>query len=126
MILKEMHYTMDCVKDEDYKLVEGEYKGHKYLAVNNGTHPCCYVSIPNGRAINDDDILCHGRITWHKDRLPEEKPDGNNHWIGWDYAHLFDYISPWRDPLPDEKLWNSAELERACLAVIDQLEGAEE
>lgn len=130
MILKEMHYTMDVIPDEDYKLVEGEYKGHKYLAVNNGFHPCCYVSIPNDKAIDDDDISCHGGITWHKDHLPGENPDDKNHWIGWDYGHVFsnagklkvDYTSPYRNPHSDEKLWCSAELERDCLAVIDQLE----
>ena len=122
MILKEMHYTMNEIENEDRKLVEGEYKGHRYLAVNNGICPCCYVSIPNGKTIDVDDISCHGGVTWHKDYLPGEAPDGKNHWIGWDYAHLYDYISQYRDPHPYEKLWCSAELERDCLNVIDQLE----
>ena len=119
MILKEMHYTCDEICEN---LATGTYKGHEYVVRNYGSHPCCYVSIPEGQAINENSIVCHGGITYNGESLPDEEHVDGLWWIGWDYAHCGDYIFTGRDPKPHEKCWCSAELERDCLKVIDQLE----
>ncbi len=124
MILKEMHYQR---KDICETLANGTYKGHEYIVRNYGSHPCCYVSIPEGQAINEDSIVCHGGITYTGESLPQEECINGVWWIGWDYAHLGDYLClSDRKPSELEKCWTSEELENDCIKVIDQLETTED
>lgn len=119
-----------CIKEMVYShtqgsidiLASGNYKGHRYVIISFGSHPCCYVSIPNRKAIDVDSIVCHGGVTYTSGQLPNgEKTDGV-WWIGWDYAHFGDYICcSDRKPIEFEKCWSVVELEQECLKVIDEI-----
>lgn len=120
MILKEMSYSRNG--DICEVLAEGEYKGHKYVVRSYGTHPCAYVSVAGKKAINTDDIICHGEVTYYKDHLPMSEASDDIWWIGWDYAHSGDRLG-WHEYFPHcEKSWTTKEIEQECLKVIDQLE----
>lgn len=101
----------------------------KILVVDHsGTHPCCYISIPNGYTLNTDDIWCHGGVTWAKPTLPgkindvlPEELKGNVWWIGWDYAHFGDYLAFDGDRAIGT-LWTTDELISECKDVVAQLE----
>lgn len=125
--------TCDILAGEDF-----DYFPEKYLVVSYGTHPCCYVGIPNGVAINTNDILCHGGITFTASELPcylmethgEELKDFSKDtwWIGWDYAHCGDWVFvPHRKPIKPikgccaEKEWTTEELISDCKNVMAQV-----
>ena len=115
MILKEMVYGEYMVNQ---MLAMGTHKGHDYVVKSYGTHPCCYVSIPNGKAVNTDDIYCHGGVTWSDKYVPNEEPVPGVWWIGWDYSHCDDRCGMiWKG-----KEWTAEELEAECIDVIDRME----
>ena len=84
----EMVYTGDVT--ERTLLAHGIYKGLDYYVLSLGSHPCAYVDCKN-YLINEDDIECHGGVTYHADHLhlPLMAIEGN--FIGWDYSHYYDY-----------------------------------
>jgi hypothetical protein len=72
----------------------GTYKGYEYIITFIGHgHRCGYVAVSDGDWSNDDDIDCHGGITFSskkhgaKDLLPVACDDL---WIGFDAAHAWD------------------------------------
>lgn len=115
-------------------LDEGIYKGFHYAIVSYGINPCAYVEIPEGHELygvnNEDefiDIDCHGGITYVS-TIGLIKPSNENHrdghWIGWDYAHAYDYVSY----LPVDfimtnglKKWTTKEILEEVKDVIEQL-----
>lgn len=118
--MKEMVYKPERCDAE--LLACDTYKGFDYYVVSRGTHPCAYVDIKNySKAINVDDIDCHGGITYFESTLDAADHDG---WfIGWDYAHCFDYFGCYRDA-PNTKMyrrWATAEMVAECKRVIDQI-----
>lgn len=100
--MKEMIYTPTRQKAEI--LHKDELNGFEYFIVSFGTHPCCYIKIPEKHELfglsYDDvyesgyDVPCHGGLTYSDDHLLEEE---KGWYIGWDYAHLGDY-SPMLEP----------------------------
>lgn len=48
-----------------------------------------YVGVPKGRALNLDDIDCHGGITYSRHSLIGQE-DTDRWWIGFDTGHAFD------------------------------------
>ena len=105
---------------EAITIAHGEYKGHQFKVWDHGTHPTAYVSVQNGKALDTNDIYCHGGVTWINNHLPDEEPTDDIWWIGWDYAHWGDYI--WSPTATMGKRWTRAEIVNECLHVIDQLE----
>ena len=108
------------------------YKGYEYVVISLGTHPCCYFRIPSGdkyskyKDCDYDDIPLdvHGGITFKSDRLNTAEGFLYGCWIGWDYAHLGDYIE-YTEELKkfnerDGKKWTTEELIRDCKDAIDQ------
>lgn len=89
MIMKEMEYGTGKTEI----LAMGEISGFEYFVISYGTHPCCYIKIPEEheyykKDYDDIDIYCHGGLTYSKESLL----DFEKGWfIGWDYAHLGDY-----------------------------------
>lgn len=90
----EMKYSKDrtCIV-----LDKGSYMGFNYAIVSYGTHPCCYVFLPEthrfyGKHYDEIDIVCHGGLTYSSEDLLFN-PLKNREWvIGWDYAHFNDYV----------------------------------
>ena len=108
--MKEMVYKSDRLENPEV-LAASEYKNHKYTVINYGTHPCCYVEIPDN--IDVDDIRCHGGVTFEG---PVPVGDDKYPCIGWDYAHLDDYASF----NPKGRKYTTEELVNDCKSVIDQ------
>ena len=120
MIYSEMEYLKEAVFDI---LAMGEYRGHRYVVISYGYHPCAYVSMPKGRAILTSGIVCHGGITYVNKDLEGIPSDENTWWIGWDYAHHGDYSGLlW---LMGGKKWTTKEIVEECERVIEQIEDDE-
>lgn len=118
-------------------LATGEKDGYKYCAVSYGTHPCCYVQLPDnhkeyGKIDTDNAALdVHGGITYSREKgNPFKVLDKDKHVIGWDYAHLGDYTGHYIDVRTDPyfwklnlKRWTIKELIQDIFSVIEQLKG---
>ena len=83
-------------------LVNRKYKGYEYAIITLGSHPCSYILLPEGHkyhGIDYDEIplRCHGGLTYSNDHLLKRSHGNlaeNGEWvIGWDYAHLGDFLS---------------------------------
>lgn len=105
------------------------YKGYEYAVMSLGTHPCCYFRIPGGNKYEDCDyedipLDVHGGITFKSDRLNTSEGMLYGCWIGWDYAHLDDYLDGPEELKifsgRDGKKWTTEELIQACKDAIDQ------
>ncbi len=88
--MKEMEYNVNRMQDI---LDEGTFKGYNYKIINYGWHPCAYVEIPRGHrfyGVHYDNIVldCHGGVTFSGER---DFGDGEKYYIGWDYAHAWDF-----------------------------------
>ncbi len=120
----EMVYTGDVT--ERTLLAHGIYKGLDYYVLSLGSHPCAYVNCKN-YLINEDDIECHGGVTYHADHLdlPLIAIEGN--FIGWDYAHCYDFIYLKTDTLEDAlrssrgKKYTTDKMIADCINVIEQI-----
>lgn len=108
------------------------YKGYEFAVMNLGTHPCCYIKLPKGhkyygKNYNDIPLSVHGGLTYSEKHLwvTEDVIDETGWWIGWDYAHIGDYLgfeSVFRHEYePPNKLWTIEELEQDCRNAIDEL-----
>ena len=118
--LNKLYYTSKIEKREIVKT--GYYCSLDYLIVSNGRYPTAYVIIPADwkEIIDDDEIDCHGGITYFKDKLdvfPLE--NDTTSFIGWDYAHYGD-CGVGRSPR-EGKRWTIEEIEIECRQVIDQI-----
>lgn len=127
--MEQMNYTKErlCIV-----LHKGEFKGFKFAIVSYGTHPCCYVFLPKehkyyGKSYDEIDIDCHGGLTYLNEDLIFN-PLVNDDWvIGWDYAHLNDYLGI--DEIEfmkkivhsQDKKWTTEELFEEVKQVIEQL-----
>lgn len=117
--MKEMVYT----KERMYEILDhGTYKGFEYVISSYGTHPCAYVGIPEGNAFyNKDwtegeiDIDCHWGINYSRKGIHGLMQDK---WVlGWDYAHVGDYLGYGFDG----KKWTTEEILNEVHDVIDQI-----
>ena len=117
--MKEMIYTTDWGKLE--WLDHGEYKGYEYVIMSLGTHPTAYVGIPVDEAdtifqeedLEGSDLIdVHGGITYERNYIHDEsknKYSNDKWWIGWDYAHLHDYMAD-NDYGQYRKKWTTEEI----------------
>ena len=85
--------------DKPIILENDVYKGYEYYIITLGSHPCCYVLLPkghryHGRFYDDISIKCHYGLTYSEPTLLKDNVVTGDEWvIGWDYAHMDDYIS---------------------------------
>lgn len=128
----EMEYTSE--PHPGVILTQGTYLGYTYYAVSYGTHPACYVVVPEWHRFykmdeGDIPVWCHGGITFTGDK--SNTLGYPSAWcIGWDYAHCDDYIgfyilTPEFSPLWGKHKWTTEELVQECFGVIKQLKAAE-
>lgn len=116
-------------------IASGEYRHRKYVVVDIGDHPCGYVESLKKSDIRDNiqkyDFVCvNGGINFIDtlDYVIGLPNDFNGvKFIGWDYAHIGDYISAFNDldddcPLKKGKKYTTEEIIEDCHNVIDQLE----
>ena len=124
----------------------GTYKNYDYLVINvHGTHFCAYVRIPKEHPFfkvpyGCIPIDCHGGLTFSEftDFAPLKKLEYDStfhgffwsgkwveeniqmgYWIGWDYAHLGDWM-PYR-PDENDKKWTPDEIALEAKLVIEQI-----
>ena len=106
-------------------LARGIVKGFEFCVVSYGTHPCCYVKIPENHVFyrkswEDIELECHGGVTFASD---DASFCGLGFWVGWDYAHVGDYmVSRFLCIVDnDNKKWSVDELINDVREVIEEL-----
>ena len=126
-----MFYTSNKTCDILY---ENYYKDYHFCIVSYGAYPCAYVEIPHSHHYYEKDYTkiymeCHGGLTFSSDELWFIKNSYDGWWIGWDYAHLNDYVSiPFSKfpiPLYNRKKWSTSEIYEEVKNVIEQLIAAD-
>ena len=123
--IKPMIYQADRKLELLYK---GNYKGYDYYILNLGTHPTAYIEIPKGHKFYKKhydriDLNVHGGLTYSDSELMGIK--STSWFIGWDYAHLGDYLGyevkfEFARCLDDKK-WTTEEIIKDCKNAIDQI-----
>ena len=133
--MKKMIYSS---KRKRELLGKGKYLDYNYYILNLGTHPTAYVEIPKNhkyfkKHYNDINIAVHGGLTYSENYLwlevNEEDFKIRGWFIGWDYAHLGDYIG-YEENYPEEyriggKKWTSNEILKDVYSVCMQLKDSE-
>lgn len=122
--MKDMIYKKEHEKDVLHK---GNYKGFDFAIISYGTHPCAYVKLPNehkyfGKNYDDIPIECHCGLTYSDSNLlPDLFESG--WWIGWDYAHCYDYSGYMMgfDSFTNNRKWQTSEILSEVENVINQL-----
>lgn len=116
---------------ESTLLDAGTIDGYRYAIVSLGSHPCAYVEVPEGhpyrRAYLDGSVRCHGGVTYFRPYAPpamtaEQKI--KSLWIGWDYAHIGDYLELPDTALPGKR-YTLEEIQQEVRDVIAQLRAKE-
>ena len=125
-------------KGKDVKVAEilytGTIDGYEFNIVSLGSHPTAYVKIPKTHplyAADYNDSLCrnidvHGGLTFG------ELGDygglfTHGYWIGWDYAHAYDYTEfrkDYNDPCAQK--YTTEEIFKDVQSVICQLKELED
>ena len=131
MKIKPMVYQVDRCKKLLYNDI---YKGFHFYIMNLGTHPTAYVEIPKDHPLylknyHEIDIEVHGGLTYSDTSLnTSNNTEIDNSWfIGWDYAHAYDYCGFMKKEIFEElyshgnKKWTTEEIIEECKDVIDQI-----
>lgn len=128
---EEMEYKW---KGESKVLLDGKYKNYHFIILSiRGSHPCAYIELDKdhpfyGHDYDEeifDDMPVHCGLTYSKDYL--QVADIKDTWIiGWDYAHLGDYVTMPPDVKwsgKDDHKWTVEEiLKHDIMPAIDWLE----
>lgn len=111
--------------------VEDVGDGYKLAIISiAGSHPCAYVQFPGLENLGSYEHIqvkaeVHGGFTF-LGMLEKYGLDGT--WLGWDYAHLFDYI--WTGNInsylrANSKKWTSEEIREEALGVLKAINEGE-
>lgn len=115
-------------------IADGECDGFYFVIVNRGAYPCAYIEITEDHPYykrDDVELPVHCGVTF-TGYLSSTTKDGelkkfeNRFFIGWDYAHIGDYIggSLFCDYMNDKK-WTVKEIfEEDVVPAIHYLKGA--
>lgn len=133
--MKEMIYSN---KSKREVLDSGYCMGFFYYILNLGTHPTAYIRIPESHKYYDKDydeinIDVHGGLTYAHDYLYIDDITKLEGWfIGWDYAHSYDYVGWYEDEYyqkhdlhKDRKKWTTQEIKEEVASVCYQLSEVE-
>ena len=96
-------------------IFKGSYRGQDYAIISHGSHPCAYIETDRGSLFDNDELECHGGVTWR-----DFHGDLNCYCVGWDYAHVGDFI---RDFFNGGKKWSLEEIDKEIRSVIDNVLG---
>lgn len=102
---------------------------YKYYIMNLGTHPTAYVQIPfdhpyYGKNYDDIDIDVHGDLTYSLNELSFLPLHDGDWFIGWDYAHAYDYVGN-ISFCENCKKWTTEEIREDVMKVCRQLKDIE-
>lgn len=123
--MKEIVYGMS----REIEVVEhGFYHDHEYYILNMGGFPTAYVENKVGVEDYDDNkisgVRVHGGFTFC-DNLEHIQEPSSKIYLGWDYAHLGDYVSFFGIVDHMGKHWTYEEVLAEVHSVIEQLEKIE-
>ena len=106
---------------DPYRLADGKYRDLRYYVLSLGTHPCAYIEVNDliDAPFDINAIDCHGGITYSREYLATV--DHKGWFIGWDYAHCYDYSGNLPETTQHCKKWTTSEIVTDCKAVIDQI-----
>lgn len=96
-------------------IFKGSYRGQDYAIISYGSHPCAYIETDKGSLFDNDDLECHGGVTWR-----DFHGDVNHYCVGWDYAHSDDFVNHFSH---DGKRWTLEEIDEEICHVIDTVLG---
>ncbi len=120
--MKEMIYSLERKSEILYA---GNYEGFDFCIMNLGSHPTAYVRLPQEHSFynkhyDEMDINCHYGLTFSEMATFNEI---EGYWIGWDYAHLGDYMGYYNmfGGIYFNKKWTTKEIYAEVKNVIEQL-----
>lgn len=128
--MKEMIYSKDNKIELLYNSI---YEGVHFYIISYGTHPCAYIEVPRnhpyygkGYLELDKIFIVHGGFTYAKDflRLSNGVKLVSSWFLGWDYAHLGDYMGFYEDSRIKNELlkkWTVEEIILECKKAIKEL-----
>lgn len=121
------------INNEVYQEEKFEYRGYPcvILFMDMG-HRCGYVGVPMSEAVDDDDISCHGGITYCSEHLHGQEDGAGTIWYGFDCAHYMDaadvektreyfHRDPYRPPFDDEVVRTLEFCKEECKKIVDQI-----
>lgn len=103
-------------------IAEGEMDGYKYFIRTNGMYPMAYVKTKKKQILKCLDyakIVTHGGFTF-SGKFPSGEPDG--YWLGWDYAHVGDYV-PFMSNVWATHKWTIDEIMEDVKRAVELLKG---
>lgn len=105
-------------------LEEGVYKDYHYVITSMGSHPCAYVECKNedfGYEDYEENIRVHGDVTFCS-ILEETYEQYNKAFIGWGYAHAFDYTKHhFTNPFTKDKKHTLKEIREEVYNCVEQM-----
>lgn len=128
--MKEMIYSKD---NKIELLYNGIYEGIHFYIISYGTHPCAYIEVPRNHKYYgrnylelDEIIDVHGGFTYSNDylRTSDSTIIVSSWFLGWDYAHLGDYMGFYEDSKIKNELlkkWTVEEIILECKKAIKEL-----
>lgn len=107
---------------------KGKYKGYEYIIIWFYNHPNAYIKIPKKHPFYrkhyidiDIDNYPHGDFTYSRVNLDEYFGLRDGWYLGWDYAHAFDF-QRFRDGYINEgKKYSIDEISKECENTIDEI-----
>lgn len=130
--MKEMIYEYGR-KEQPEVLFDEIIDGFRCMALNLGSHPCAYIQIPKGHELygkeyEEADMFAdvHGGFTFASFEAKTSKYLPEGFWLGWDYAHGFDFSGYYLkdikgSSLNNMKKWTTEEIFQECKEVVEQL-----
>jgi len=103
-------------------LAEGNCRGYQFYVISYGTHPCCYIGVPEGHRLFNKhydtfNFECHGGLTYSgflHHVYPKLNVNTENWYLGWDYAHFLD-----RTGAIEGIEWNTQDLVKEVESVVE-------
>ena len=113
----------------------GKYKKYDFLAVNMGTHPTAYVRIPSTHKFYEKhyDFINPQPKAFRAGPFTFSRPSSefashldiqipNGWYLGWDYAHIGDYIcTPFTHNSNDARKYTTEDIIADCKYIINYL-----
>lgn len=109
---------------------KGKYKGYEYIIIWYINHPNAYIKIPEkhpfygkfyGGILIDNEP--HGDFTFSGVNLDKDFGLMDGWYLGWDYAHAFDFQRFSDDFIINGKKYSVDEISKECENTIDEIKG---
>lgn len=132
--IEEMVY--DPTIEKVVLLANGTYKDFEYFIVNHGgEYPLAYIMVPDDLKINCEEYekipadSPHGGLTFGCENdippmLEEINGVTKGNYLGWDYAHLGDYLGFYEPDGFYSKKWTTEEILEQVKNTIEELRDA--